>query len=108
MRKTALAKTVDPAPREASEAAQLRAQIVDIISNEYIGDIHSELWLQPARRAADKIMEAIGGATARLSGEGYPTGARGALDSRLSVPVALRCAGEAVPVVFLAGSRFQP
>jgi hypothetical protein len=59
MRKMALAKTVDSASREASEAAQLRAQIVDIISNEYIGDIHSELWLRPAERAADRIVKAI-------------------------------------------------
>jgi hypothetical protein len=29
---------------EAPEAAQLRAQIIDIIVNEYIGDIPSELW----------------------------------------------------------------
>jgi hypothetical protein len=59
MRKTALAKTVDSGPREVPEAAQLRARIVDIISNEYIGDIRSELWLRPARRAADRIMEVI-------------------------------------------------
>jgi hypothetical protein len=58
MRKTALAKTVDPA-NEAPEAAQLRAQIQRIIQDEYSGDFCSEFWLQPARRAADRIMKAI-------------------------------------------------
>jgi hypothetical protein len=62
MRKAALAKTVEN-EAEAPEAAQLRAQIARIIQEEYIGDIHSELWLRPAERAADRIMDVIGGVT---------------------------------------------
>jgi hypothetical protein len=58
MHKTALAKTVEN-EAESPELARLRTQIVDIISNEYIGDVRSELWLQPARRAADQIVKVI-------------------------------------------------
>jgi hypothetical protein len=69
MHKLALAKTADP--QEALEAAQVRDLVARIILDEYVGDLGGgELWQRPARRAADRIIEAIGGATARLSGEG--------------------------------------
>lgn len=58
MRKTALAKTVEN-EAEAPELAQLRARIARIIQDEYSGDACSEFWLRPARRAAERIMEAI-------------------------------------------------
>ena len=63
MHKTALAKTADPAQNEAPEAAQLRAQITRIIQDEYNGDLCTGVWLVAARRATDRIMEAIGGVT---------------------------------------------
>jgi hypothetical protein len=61
MRKTALAKTVDP--QEALEAARMHDLVVGIIMAEFIGDLATGIWLAAAQRAADRIMEAIGGVT---------------------------------------------
>jgi hypothetical protein len=55
-----LAKTADLAQSEVPELAELRARIVRIILDEYIGDLGGgELWTRPAIRATDRIVEAI-------------------------------------------------
>jgi hypothetical protein len=48
MRKTALAKTVDP--QEALEAAQMRDLIVSIVMTEFVGDLGAGIWLAAAQR----------------------------------------------------------
>ena len=59
MNQTVLAK-IKTAPDQALDAAGLRAVIIQIIRAEYSGDNCSEFWLKPARRCADRIVEAIG------------------------------------------------
>jgi len=58
MRKPALAE-IEPGRTEPPDATQLCAQICRIIESEYSGDICSELWARPARRAAERIMNII-------------------------------------------------
>jgi len=45
--------------RTVGETAELRRRIADIIRSEYSGDVCTEFWVRPARRAADRIMSAI-------------------------------------------------
>ena len=58
MRKTASAKT-ETGLNEPPDLAQLRSMIARIIQDEYSGDICTEFWVRPARRAADRIVKAI-------------------------------------------------
>ena len=58
MGKKAVAKVESDEP---FELAQLRDMIARIIQDEYSGDICTEFWVRPARRAADRIVEAIAG-----------------------------------------------
>ena len=57
MRKTALAKTVDP--QEALEAARMHDLVVGIIMTEFIGDLGAGVWLAAAQRAAQRVVEAV-------------------------------------------------
>jgi hypothetical protein len=60
MNKSALAKTVDPTQNEApDDRAALRDVIAAIIRREYSGDVCTEFWRAPARRAADRIVEIL-------------------------------------------------
>ena len=59
MQKSAFAKVEPGLVGAPAEPAQLRAIITRIIMAEYSGDICSEFWRAPARRAADRIVEII-------------------------------------------------
>jgi len=57
MLKTSLAKTVDP--NEAPGVTQLRARVAQIVQDEFGGDLCSGIWLAAARRAAERVVEAV-------------------------------------------------
>jgi hypothetical protein len=56
----ALAK-LEFSPNEAPDATRMRATIIRIIRSEFSGDVDSELWIKPARQAADRIINAVYG-----------------------------------------------
>jgi hypothetical protein len=62
MHKTSLAKTFDQ--NEAPGVAQLRSRIARIVQDEFGGDLCTGgIWLAAAQRAAERVMEALGGGT---------------------------------------------